>query len=212
MIFVLCEGPTEALFVSSILRPHWIEPQGKWCQPITLGGLRPFGRVLAQIRLLLRNPTCRVTTLIDYYGMPEDYSGMPHRPTPPGNRGAVVTEVTRLEKALGDIVDSPRFIPHYSLHEFESLAFADPAAIAAQRARLPGGAILAQVNAMLAEAANNPEWVNDSPITSPSHRLEGLWPDNQYQKTVDSVGIVQRIPFDHLRARCPHFSAWVAAL
>lgn len=212
MLYVYCEGPTEALFVSAVLNPKFLVPQGKWATPITADGLRPFEKVRADLLDLLRNQQARVTTLVDYYGMPPDYPGMPHRPPPPGNKPAVYGEVARLEAALGASISSARFVPHYALHEFETLAFADPAAIDQQRARLGGGSVAPDVNRALEQAGGNPELVNDSPHTSPSHRLEALWPANAYQKTADSVGIVQRIPFPQLRVSCTHFDAWLRQL
>jgi hypothetical protein len=207
MLYILCEGPTEAFFVSTVLNP-WLQLQGKYATAIGADGLRPFSKVQREIQLLLRNPLARVTTLIDYYGMPPDYPGMPHRGLPPGNLTAVYAEVARLETALNASIVSPRFYAHYMLHEFETLAFVHPASVEAQRSRLGGPSVEPQVAAILAAAGGQPELVNDSPHTSPSHRLIGLWPPNQYQKTVDSVGIVQRIGFPRLQARCPHFQAW----
>lgn len=212
MLYVYCEGPTEALFVSRVLNPQFLVPQGKWATPIAADGLRPYAKVKADLLDLLRNPNAQVTTLIDYYGMPPDYPGMPHRAPPPGNKIAVYPEVDRLEVELAASIGNTRFIPHYALHEFEALAFADPSAIDNQRARLAGGSVSDHVNQALAQALNNPELVNDSPNTSPSHRLEALWPAKLYQKTVDSVGIVQRIQFSRLRANCRHFDAWLQQL
>ena len=100
MLFVLCEGPTETFFVSRVLNP-WLTAQGKWAVPIAADGLRPFARVRKDILRLLRNPLARVTTLIDYYGTPSDYPGMPHARLPPGNPAAVYGEVARLDLALG---------------------------------------------------------------------------------------------------------------
>lgn len=221
MLHVYCEGNrrghTEALFVRDVLNPY-LESQGKTrAIPVPSRGLEPFSRVLADVRDILRIPHTRVTTLIDYYGTPADYPGLPHRSPPPGNRAAVYDEIHRLETALANAVDNPRFIPHYALHEFEALAFASPEAIAEQRKRLGGSSILADAQRMLAEAKGNPEWVNDNVATSPSHRLGSLWPvgangKTTYQKTVDSIGIVRRIPFNDLLARCQHFQRWVAKL
>jgi hypothetical protein len=211
MLFVLCEGPTETFFVSRVLNP-WLTAQGKWAVPIAADGLRPFARVRKDILRLLRNPLARVTTLIDYYGTPSDYPGMPHARLPPGNPAAVYGEVARLDLALGVSIGSSRFIPHYMLHEFETLGFVDPAMVEAQRRRFGGATIEPEVRAMLAQCGGRPELVNDDPQTSPSHRLEGLWPQGQYQKTVDSVGIVERIPFAQLQAACPHFNNWTRQL
>jgi hypothetical protein len=213
MLFIICEGETEALFVSRVLNPDWLKPQGKEATPIPLGGVpEQFPRLLSPIQKLLRNPQARVTTLIDYYGTPSGYPGMPHRPSPVGNPAAVLGDVTRMEAALANAVNCPRFIPHYALHEFESLAFADPQAISDQRKRLPGGSVLAAAQQMLARAQGNPEFVNDGKQTSPSHRLESLWPKKLYQKTVDSIGIVRRIPFGQMQEQCRHFDAWTRLL
>jgi hypothetical protein len=212
MLFIYCEGPTEEFFVSRILNPNFLSARGKHAVPVKADGLRPFGRVRSDLLDLLRNPEAKVTTLIDYYAMPPDYPGMPHQALPPGNKSAAYAEVARLEAALANAIDNPRFIANYALHEFEALAFAEPLAIDEQRARVGGDSIVNQVRQILATAGDNPELVNDSAQTSPSHRLESLWPANQYQKTVDSIGIVQRIPFPRIRDRCPHFREWLDKL
>ncbi len=213
MLYVYCEGPTEALFVARVLNPKFLEPCGKFATAVTADGLRPFGKVQADLQDLLRNRAARVTTLIDYYAMPPDYPGMPHRPLPPGNRAIVFAEITRLENALTAALDNePHFIANYCLHEIESLAFTSPEAINEQHRRINNSSILPQVAQILSAVQGNPELVNDSPTTSPSHRLEALWPPGQYQKTVDSIGIMQRIPFQHLLNSCQHFAAWAARL
>ena len=212
MLFIYCEGQTEALFVRNVLNPSFLHPQGKAAAPIVAQGLRPFSRTQTDLLNLLRNPSAKVTTCIDYYGMPAGYPGMPHQRPPAGNPVLVYQDILRLERALAAAINNPRFIPYYSLHEFEALAFADPAAIDAQQKRVSSGSVIPQVTQMLALAQGNPELVNDSQPTSPSHRLAALWPRGQYQKTIDSVGMVQRIPLATMRARCQHFDHWLSQL
>ncbi len=212
MLYVYCEGQTEAFYVARDLNPRCLALHGRAAIPVPANGLRPFGHVLRELKNLLRNPQARVTTLIDYYGMPADYPGMPHRRLPSGNRAAVYGEVTRLEGELAKAVQSPRFIPYYALHEFESLAFADPAAVDEQLRRIGGRSVVADVERMIREADGNAELVNDSVATSPSHRLAALWPKGQYQKSKDGLGIVGRIEYPELRARCRHFSDWITRL
>jgi hypothetical protein len=212
MLYIYCEGQTEALFVSQILNPECLAPSGRTAIPIRADGLKPFERVWRDLTDLLRNPIARVTTLIDFYGMPADYPGMPHGKPVPGNRDHAYGEVARLERALGERVNSARFIPHYALHEFETLAFASGEAVDLQRRRIGPGSIRGEVERIVAAAGGNPELVNDSVATSPSRRLASLWPSGEFQKTIDSLGIVRRIPFVELRSWCRHFDAWVSVL
>ncbi len=212
MLFVYGEGQTEALFVRNVLNPSFFLSRGESATAIVAQGLRPFAKTQTALLDLLRHPSAQVTTFIDYYALPADYPGMPHRKPPPGNPAHAYLKVARLEQALAETISHPRFIPYYSLHEFEALAFTDPAAINTQRQRVAAGTVIPQVTQMRDQAQGNPELVNDNETTSPSRRIMSLWPTGQYQKTVDSVGIVQRIPLATLRAACRHFDCWLGQL
>lgn len=55
----------------------------------------------------------------------------------------------------------------------------------------------------------NPEEINGGRDTAPSKRLLGLF---NYNKTADSIEMLEKIGFDAIYARCPRFSAWFDSL
>lgn len=53
---------------------------------------------------------------------------------------------------------------------------------------------------------NNPELINNSPQTSPSHRLKNIFP--RYRKVTHGRIIAQNITITHIRNKCKHFDEW----
>ena len=213
-IHLLAEGLTEVLFAQRVLAPVFrsqgvslaaypVLTRTTLGAPPAFGGLPKYSLFQEQIRRLLALPGHPVVTMMfDYYGWPKNYPGQDSRP----HRGDVYDQVEYLEDALAEAIGQSRFIPFLSLHETEALAFASPDEINAQH---PKGNITDAVERMLAHAGGHPERINDSPETSPSHRLQRLWRPGRYGKTTDGVAILQRIGVPRLRATCPHFDAWL---
>jgi hypothetical protein len=86
-VLVLVEGPTEDRFVKDLLRPH-LQTYG--IIPISTilttkrvkagtdfkGGVRSFEQVESDLRRLLRDTDAAlITTMLDYYGFPKQFSG-----------------------------------------------------------------------------------------------------------------------------------------
>lgn len=138
--------------------------------------------------------------MLDFYGLPEDFPGQDSRPT------QARAAVAHLEHCASNAVGNPRFIPYLSLHEFEALLFADPHLVA-RRAGEAG--VEPKLQAALS-ACEEPELVNDNPMTAPSKRIIGCWP--RYAKTTDGPGLAAEIGIDRLRATCPHFDGWISRL
>lgn len=55
-----------------------------------------------------------------------------------------------------------------------------------------------------------PEDINDSPQTSPSHRLRRLVPS--YRKSVDGLDAIEWVGLHVVRALCPRFDPWLSCL
>jgi hypothetical protein len=103
-------------------------------------------------------------------------------------------------KHIGD----RRFRPFLALHEYEAWLFSDgeslPTVIdAAEEA--------AQAFARLCASFANPEDIDDGPDTAPSKRIMGIFPS--YRKALHGPLVVEWITLDRIRARCPHFGAWL---
>jgi hypothetical protein len=89
---VLVEGQTEERFVKDVLAPA-LEPQNLYLKSTVLvtkrvksgpnfkGGVTSFVKFETDLRLLfLGAGNALVTTLLDYYGLPNDFPGMVTRP------------------------------------------------------------------------------------------------------------------------------------
>ena len=184
-IHILVEGQTEETFVRDLLQPHLIT-KNIFLTPIIIatkrtkggtkfrGGITSYQRVKKQILLLLRDTSAvAVTTMIDYYGLPDKWPG---KDSVSGR--TCFERVAYLEKAFQDDINHRRFIPYLALHEFEALLFSDSAKIAAT---FPG----TDVESTLLAIRNNyhsPEEINDGPTTHPAARLLALLPS--YHKTL----------------------------
>jgi hypothetical protein len=146
------------------------------------------------------------TTLLDYYGLPQDYpqSTAPAASSP---RGKVVD----LEKAMALDVTSDRlwrFTPHLQLHEFEALLLADIEMFIVEfpdRSRDVG-----RLKAELAGLA--PEDVDGGQETHPSMRIISHIPEYEGLKASAGPILASRIGLPRRRKKCPHFADWLSEL
>lgn len=156
-----------------------------------------------EIRRLLRDSGLDVlTTIVDYYGLPDDVPGMATRP----NGNDAHARVGQVEAALARAIGDPRFVPHLTMHEVESWVFA----AAEQLADLYQEPALLDRLLADVDAVGGPELVNDGPTTAPSKRLLKYRPD--YLKTTDGPLAVSELGLDSLRRGCPHLDAWLRDL
>ena len=206
-VLVFVEGQTEETFVRDLLAPYF-SPLGIYLTPILAetspghkGGIVSYGKVKHQLtRLCRQDQGAYVTTMMDYYGLPNDFPGLEGR-VPDAHE-----QVVRLEQALQQDIDAPNLIPNLLLHEFEALLFSAPEKFAEW---LDDQALLAPMAAIRAAFAT-PEHINNSPQTAPSKRILTLVP--HYKKTVDGPLIAEDIGLDAIRAQCPHFNNWIERL
>ncbi len=214
-VIAVVEGQTERTFVREVLGP-WLGWKGVTMsarlvgKPGHKGGVGDFERARRDIVNLLRQESCTVvTTMFDYYGMPESW---------PGRRlslGAILVRKPRVvEEAIlaavgasvGDAFDSRRFLPYVQMHEFESILFSEPEILVdVMRDKNAAG----QMNAIRRQFSN-PEEINDSPLTAPSKRILQLFPS--YRKPLHGVLAAGRISIERIREECPHFNEWLTAL
>lgn len=206
-VLVFVEGQTEETFVRVLLVPYfsrlgiYLTPILAQTSPGHKGGIVSYGKVKHQLtRLCRQDQGAYVTTMMDYYGLPNDFPGLDGR-VPDAHE-----QVARLEQALQQDIDAPNFIPNLMLHEFEALLFSAPEKFAEW---LDDQALLAPMAAIRGAFAT-PEHINNSPQTAPSKRILGLVP--HYKKTVDGPLIAEDIGLDTIRAQCPHFNNWIERL
>lgn len=209
---MLVEGQTEERFVKDVLCPLF-EPLGVFLTPTILttkvvksgsnfkGGVTHYAKLRADLSKLLSDTGAVVTTMIDYYGLPEDTPGMRDRPA-----ASARLRVLHVEAAIYHDVGSPRhFIPFLALHEFEALLFADHEITAATiPAREKAAELLAIAGGL------DPEDINENRETTPSKRLKKVFPS--FKKTLHGPTAAKRIGLKVMRARCPHFNSWLIRL
>lgn len=125
-----------------------------------------------------------VTTLVDYYGLPQGEGG-----AWPGRREAA--RLANVRKA----------------EEVEAaLLFSDCAAFSREICRPELEATLQGIR----DAFPTPEDINGSPETAPSKRLQALIPG--YQKPLLGTLGALEIGLEAMRRECPHFDAWISRL
>ncbi len=212
-VLIYVEGQTEERFVKQLLAPHLLR-LGVFATPmiaktkLTLvgphfkGGITSYAKVKRDLlRLLGDTSAAAVTTMIDYFHLPEEFPG---KSSPPG--GTCQERVAYLERELAQDVGHTRFVPYLQLHEFEALLFAGPQEIADA---FPGEGHQEEVVAIRAQF-ESPEEIDDGETTAPAKRLEALFPG--YQKPFHGPLITARIGLERIRAECAHFRNWLAML
>ncbi len=133
-LLVLAEGDSEELFVEKILSPH-LQPLGVFARATCVVSKRlasgkkfTGGNLWPNVRLslqpLLADSDAWVTTLLDFYGLPDGFPGLSGLPR---QTGSALDAVLHVEGALSATMGSPAcFIPFIALHEFEAWYFANP--------------------------------------------------------------------------------------
>jgi hypothetical protein len=136
------------------------------------------------------------------YALPTDFPGMGTAPSDcdPCKR------VKHIETALGDDVGDPRFVPYVQLHEFEAILLAAPQFFD----RYYDGR--QKEIATLMELSDSPERIDDGENTAPSKRIASLIPEYAGAKPTAGPIIAAAIGLETIRAKCPHFSAWLTRL
>ncbi len=134
--YILVEGQTELFFVPGVLDPFLkrynlslqaisIDTSAKQNPQRYRGGSAKYTRWRRDILRLLADPRAvLVTTMLDYYRLPQDFPGRNEQ------SGTCFDRVIYLERRFSEDIDNYKFIPYIALHEFEALLFANPEKIA----------------------------------------------------------------------------------
>ncbi len=216
-LHVLGEGQTEKRFVESLLVNHLSHKQVfvDVCCFLTKylpktgqqfkGGISNYAKVRNDIVKRIQtdnNDDCRFTTMIDLYGLPNDFPG--YQEASANNDPTRKIEI--LEAAFAQDIDDRRFIPYIQLHEFEALIFADPSKL--KKEYLDNDR---QIESLVQlSQQTEPEMINENPNTSPSHRILDAIP--VYDKLYAGSKITESIGLATIRQRCPHFNEWLTKL
>ncbi len=217
-VLAVVEGQSERAFLETVLAPHLSlrgihitarlvgEPGHKG------GSRRPWESVRKETTQLLRGGRRRaryVTTMFDYYGMPDSWPGRANASRQPHERKAHTVETAihaDICESLGVAFDQRLFVPYVQMHELEALIFVRPATLEYEFVEMSAkvAALAASVHGM------RPEEINDSPLTAPSKRIINLVPN--YEKPLMGTLAILEIGLDAIRQECPLFRKWIEQL
>lgn len=219
-LYLFAEGQTEQTFATTILRPHLANVAVYLDHVILIAHARKKGkphRGGGRSYIPMKNDILRIlsqekardvffTTMIDLYGIPSEFPGLPEaeklRHTPH-------KRVEALERAFAGDIGDPRFLPYIQLHEYEAYLFSDPAQFGFFYGNR-GKAIAALKG--IADQKATPELINDGPDTTPSKYIIAELPDYEAAKPVIGPQVAELIGLDTIRSKCPHFAAWLSRL
>lgn len=212
-LLMLVEGQSEEIFVKQTLAPH-LAYHGVFVQPIVLwtkrlaaggghrGGVSNWNQIRRDLFPLTRDGDAWVTTLMDFYGLPEDFPGLPEAL----EAGNAQEKVIALQERFAAEINHQRFIPFLALHEFEAWLFSAPDAVEAHF----GKAHLADRLRNAVQEAGAPELINHGVTTHPKARLQSLV--GIYKEISDGPTLLEKIGIAVVRAACPHFDGWLQRL
>jgi len=220
-LYVFCEGATEQGFCKQLLEPHLFPQYDGLIHPVKITHSKHHGRVSrggvpghyeTMRREILNELKGRrerdvfFTTLIDLYGLPKNFPGKKtHRRDP----NDPIPYVIALEKAFGENIKDPRFIPYLQLHEHDTILFAEPESF-----RIAFDDCDEAIEELKKIAGSFPtiEHIDDGHTTAPSKRIISLLPAYAGRKPIAGPEVAEYTGLAVIRSKCPHFDAWLSRL
>lgn len=213
---VVCEGQTEAAFVSQVLAPH-LASCSVFAHPRLIptsrrgkGGALSNQRVLRFLRNTLREQSITyVTTFFDLYGLPPEFPGVSRL----SRRSDPIDQAKEIETAFRTTVveetecDPERFLPHIQPYEFEALLYSD---VSKFEEAEPLWRVHMEELQRTRQSVNSPEHINHGNQKHPSARLQHL--DPPYRKVRHGTIVSKKIGISRIRAECRHFDQWLRRL
>jgi Domain of unknown function (DUF4276) len=219
-LYVFCEGQTEQGFCTQVLQPHLFPDYDGSVRTILIahsrrhgvihrGGIGKYATLRGDILNTIKrraSADVRFTTMIDLYKSPVDFPGKPAIALDPTNP---TSYVEALEDAFREDIGDIRFVPYLQLFEYETLLFSDPEGF---RIFFDDCDKAIESLKEIAASVSSLEHIDDGEATAPSKRIIALLPGYKGSKTTAGPDIATIIGIDVLRAKCPHFGAWIARL
>lgn len=218
---VLCEGQTEDRFAQKVLKPY-LKDFGIVVKTQLLltnkkknirGGMISYERAKNDLLLWIKQHSTKTyethyfTTMFDLYALSDDFLGYEAA----NRKTNCYDTVQLLEEQFGNDINSDRFIPYIQLHEFEALVFCGLEHLLVGYPDMTRE--IASLKEVLSQYENNPEKINNSPVTAPSKRIiKAFESKHHYDKpklgefVTDNVGIIG------LKEKCLHFKEWIERL
>ncbi|MCD8145785.1 MAG: DUF4276 family protein [Clostridiales bacterium] len=209
IVYIYCEGFTEESFINEILYPYFFHI-GIWVRPIVCetnrtaskkykGGVSKFKKIKHElIKLCKSHKNALITTMFDYYAMPEDTPGINDHLNEPD----IFKRVRQIEEDINKDLGLQNCKFHFMLHEFEGILFSCPNAF-----RIIAGEDVVEKIQQICDSFPTPEHINNSPDTAPSKRLEKYMPN--YAKIKNGTLLSKEMGLDVIMEKCPHFRQWV---
>ena len=213
-LLLYVEGQTEESFVNNVLAPHLYSYGYFSVIPQPSGGIKAWPKAKKDlVRYLKQDAGCIVSTMIDYYGLPQS-GAEPWPGRKIANSERFQEKARAVEDALladvsqdiGKSFNPNRFVPYVMMHEFEAMLFSDCVAFS----RGIGQPDLASQFQAIRDSFGSPEEIDDSPQTAPSKRVVRLVPG--YNKPLLGTLAALEIGLDAIRGECPHFRSWLGRL
>ncbi|HFP7532708.1 TPA: DUF4276 family protein, partial [Campylobacter jejuni] len=169
------------------------------------GGALAYNRVVDFIvKKLKQDPQAFMTTMFDYYGLDDEFLKENKADTD------IYEYIEKIQKDFDEAIkqkcDTNKFFSYIQPHEFESLLFSDITKIIKADAEWNEG-LICELECII-EKYNNPELINNSKETSPSHRLKKIFSSPSYKKVLHGSKIAKEIGIDNIRSKCKHFNKW----
>ena len=216
-LHITAEGHAEQAFVKNVLAPHLarydvlvdarrvLTSKDNRAAKEYRGGLLSYQKAKKDIQNWLKedkHAECRFSTMFDLYALPNDFPGY----TQAKKQTDKYECIRILEESMASDLASRRFIPYIQLHEFEALILADPQQLDWEYLEHDR-----PINNLIAMVVNqNPELINDDPMTAPSKRILNEIPE--YDKVTAGVAVAGKIGLQTLREKCRHFNEWLTTL
>ena len=160
---------------------------------------------------LLGDSELIVSTMVDYYGMPNDWPRRVDAVTPglsTSERAALIEDalLEDVRRQMDRNFNQNRFVPYVMMHEFEAMLFSD----CERFAHIVGQPDLSERFQDIRDEFATPEEIDDSPTSAPSKRIEALLPG--YIKPLMGAAAASDIGIEAIRRECPHFRGWLGRL
>lgn len=222
-LHIICEGQTEAVFVTKVLAPYLQNFGITSVNPIIVctnkkknarGGLINFETFARDLRKTIQSNRDDGTivhyfsSFVDFYALPNEfpqYEAAKRLSNP-------YDQVAKLEEGLANAIADARFIPYIQLHEFETFVICGYEHVAAYYDH-PKGMLKKLEREFF--SSTNPELINGGVNTAPSKRLLTIIKKEygkSYNKPKMGLEITQHLGIDRLRQHCPHFNEWIEQL
>ena len=208
VIFIV-EGDTEISFIQKCIMPYLY--QKGFTNPMNAqkiitnrkkykkGGNVAFEYLKNDIERVAATRNVLITTFLDFFRLPTDFPGY----TTDSLKIEQIEEAVR--ENISSIVDRANFLPYIQRHEIEALMYTNMDGF---NYVVDKEESLNKLKEIINQYAN-PEDINSGSETAPSKRLMKIFP---YQKTTDGEIILEALPIDDIRSKCPRFNEWLENL